>query len=79
VAALVVLAEGAVVHAFFGKELLLYTQHWHAAVLVLLASLYYAPPPARRILDWALPGLVAVVAVNNLLTMSAILRILRLP
>ena len=78
-AALVVLAEGAVVHAFFGKELLLYTQHWHAAVLVLLASLYYAPPPARRILDWALPGLVAVVAVNNLLTMSAILRILRLP
>jgi len=78
-AALAVLAEGAVVHAFFGKELLLYTQHWHAAVLVLISSLYYAPRPARRILDWAVPGIVGAVAVNNLLTMSAILRILRLP
>ena len=71
--ALVALALGAVVHGLYGKELLLYTQHWQVAALVLVAGAVYLPRPSRRGLAVGLGALVLAVTINNAVLLRGML------
>ncbi len=77
VAAIAVMAQGAVVHAFFGRELFLYSQHWHIAALVLMSGLWHLPGRARAIVAVVMPCLALWIAVNNAFVMRGLMAALR--
>jgi hypothetical protein len=70
------LAFGALTHALFGIELILYMPQWTPAVMVLLAGLYHAGETPRRWLSIALPGLVVWAAVSNQIVIERMLQAL---
>lgn len=77
--AVTILALGALLHGVFGRELVLYAQHWKIAVLVLVAGLYHLPAPGRTMAWRGLVALVLAMTVNNALVMRDILRALAVP
>jgi len=74
--AVTILVIGALLHGVFGKELVLYAQHWKISILLLLAGLYHLPPKGRTFAWYGLVALTLVMTVNNALVMRDILRAL---
>jgi len=75
--ALGIIACGALLHMFLGKELILYTQMWKIPVIVLLTTLPSAPQRLRRVLAFGVPLLVLAMAVNNAADLREVVRLVQ--
>jgi hypothetical protein len=65
-ASLAIIAFNWGLHAVWGVDLILYSQHWQLALLVLLAGLYHAFPSSSSLLTVALCVLLVATGLENL-------------
>lgn len=65
-----------VLHAFYGSEMFLYSQHWELPVIVVLAALLVPGPGKRQWGPLVAAALIGVCVVNNVYVWRAILRLL---
>jgi hypothetical protein len=74
--AALVIAFSWVLHAFFGKELFLYSQHWLAAELILIGGALWYKGRLRIWAGLAIAGLLAACIVDNAYVLASISKIL---
>lgn len=74
-ASLVIVGFNWVFHGFWGSETFLYSQHWHVPLVLLVAALVAAPLGRRRPAIPLLALSVVAIAVSNLFTLAATLRL----
>jgi hypothetical protein len=75
-AAVLVICCSWVLHAFFGKELFLYSQHWLAAELILLSGAFWYGGRRGQWAKFAIAGLLVACIVNNAHVLASISRTL---
>ena len=63
--AIVLIAYNMVLHAIWGDEFFVYSQHWITPFLVLLAGLLVAPPKIGGVAEAGLAALLVAIAWNN--------------
>ena len=76
-ASLAIIAFNWVLHSTWGVDLILYSQHWHLSLLVLLAGLFLWSASLTRVVSMVFVALILAVVVQNADTASSMLSTLQ--